>query len=470
MPEETPAPRPAVQAGDLIAGKYRVERVLGEGGMGYVVAAMHEQLDERVAIKVLFPETLANAEAVARFQREARAAAKIKSEHVVRVTDVGTLDSGAPYMVMEHLEGQDLEGLVGESGRLTVSEAIDYILQACEALAEAHTIGIVHRDLKPANLFLARRADGSPLIKVLDFGISKYKGPKGAKSAMSMTKTTTVMGSPLYMAPEQMASSRDVDARADIWALGIILYELVSGEPPFNAETIPQLCMMAMNDPPPPLHTRFPEIPEELEAAILRCIEKKAVDRFANVAELANAIVPFGSTRSQLSAERVSMVIGGTGLNLTDVSKAVASAKAAPAQTGPGARTGTAWGDGKNGLGARGRTGKKVGLIAGGALLVAALAAVAIVTTTGNKKTVVATTAAPDLRTSVAEQPDSAATPLVSAEPSATAPAASTASAAPSAPPPVVTGATKVAKPTGTPHTTSTSKPKGGGDSLGGRL
>src|SRR5882724_4843576 len=213
--------------GDVLAGKFRIERVLGVGGMGMVVSAMHIHLDERVAIKFLLPEALSNGEAVARFGREARAAVKIRSEHVARVTDVGALDTGAPYMVMELLRGQDLSQLLRDQGALSVHLAVLYVLQACEALAEAHAIGIVHRDLKPANLFLTSRADGSPCVKVLDFGISKVTSASGSGSDMGMTRTQSIMGSPLYMSPEQMASSRDVDQRADIWAVGCVLYELV---------------------------------------------------------------------------------------------------------------------------------------------------------------------------------------------------------------------------------------------------
>src|SRR5690606_21773595 len=195
--------------GTVLAGKFCIEQVLGQGGMGVVVAARHLQLDERVALKFLLPEALSNAEAVARFAREARAAVKIKSEHVARVTDVGTLETGSPYMVMEYLRGTDLGDLVHTQGPLPIADAVEYLLQACEAVAEAHALGIVHRVLKPSNLFLTRRADGSPSIKVLDFGISKVT--TGADSQMNMTRTATVMGSPLYMSPEQMASARDVD-------------------------------------------------------------------------------------------------------------------------------------------------------------------------------------------------------------------------------------------------------------------
>src|SRR5688572_29422387 len=191
-----------VRPGDLLAGKYRVEQVLGAGGMGVVVAARHEQLDERVALKFLLPQCAAHPEVVARFAREGRAAAKIKSKHVARVRDVGTLESGAPYLVMEHLEGRTLASVLEERGQLAIADAVDYLLQACEALAEAHALGIVHRDLKPSHLFLKHRADGSECVKVLDFGISKVGTGTGTGS--DITRTEASLGSPLYMSPEQM--------------------------------------------------------------------------------------------------------------------------------------------------------------------------------------------------------------------------------------------------------------------------
>src|SRR6478735_1771747 len=235
--------------GQLFAGKYRVERVLGRGGMGVVIAARHLLLDELVAIKFLLPEALQSAEAVARFEREARAAVKIKSEHVARVTDVARLENGTPYMVMELLRGRDLAAQLREGGPLPLAEVTDYLLQAGEAIAEAHGLGIVHRDLKPANLFLTKRADGSPCIKVLDFGISKLTNASSTRD-QGMTKTATVMGSPFYMSPEHLMSSRDVDMRTDIWALGVICFELLTGKLPFQADTLPQLCMTITLAPP----------------------------------------------------------------------------------------------------------------------------------------------------------------------------------------------------------------------------
>jgi serine/threonine-protein kinase len=326
-----------VHEGQILAGKFRIERVLGQGGMGVVVAATHLQLDQRVALKFLLPEALSNPEAVERFAREARAAVRIKSEHVARVSDVGTLESGSPYMVMEYLEGQDLAGWVRASGAMPVADAIEFLLQACEAIAEAHALGIVHRDLKPANLFVTRRADGSVCIKVLDFGISKLTVPGGGPD-LGMTKTTSVMGSPLYMSPEQMSSTRNVDMRTDIWALGVILYEILSGRVPFEAETMPQLCGMILQDPPRPLRELRPDVPEAVSAVILRCLEKQRDRRFANVGELAAALAPLGSPSARRSAERISRVLGAAGI----VSSRAADVAAA--STTPGESTNTNWG------------------------------------------------------------------------------------------------------------------------------
>ncbi|HET7543938.1 MAG TPA: protein kinase [Polyangiaceae bacterium] len=313
-----------VHEGQILAGKFRIERVLGQGGMGIVVAATHLQLDERVALKFLLPEALVNPEAVERFAREARAAVKIKSEHVARVSDVGTLESGSPYMVMEYLQGEDLAACVRRAGALAVPDAIELLLQACEAIAEAHALGIVHRDLKPANLFITRRVDGSACIKVLDFGISKVTTPS-ATPEFAMTKTSTVMGSPLYMSPEQMSSTRSVDQRTDIWALGVILYEMLTGRVPFDADTMPQLCGMVLQDPPRPIHELRPDLPRALEQVLLRCLEKNREHRFNNVAELAFALAPFGQPAAQRSAERIARVLGAAGFPSNPTPLAVAA-------------------------------------------------------------------------------------------------------------------------------------------------
>ncbi len=305
------AASPGVAAGDVLAGKYRVERVLGQGGMGVVVAAHHLQLDEKVALKFLLPEALGNPEALARFEREARAAVKIKSEHVARVSDVGRLDSGAPYMVMEYLEGGDLQAWLIERGPMPVEQAVEFVLQACEAIAEAHALGIVHRDLKPANLFCVRRADGLLSVKVLDFGISKVTAPGAGDS--SMTRTSAVMGSPLYMSPEQIQSSKRVDARSDVWSLGVILYQLVSGQTPFDAEEVMELAVKIATGEPARLQAARPDVPAAFEQAVMRCLQKDRERRWQSVGELARALAAFGPARSRGSVERVLRTMEASG-------------------------------------------------------------------------------------------------------------------------------------------------------------
>jgi serine/threonine protein kinase len=360
-----------VREGEILAGKYRVERVLGVGGMGVVVAAHHLALDRRVAIKFLLSEAALNPEVIARFAREARAAVKIESEHVARVIDVGALDSGAPYMVMEYLVGSDLAQRVAEHGALPVEEAVDYVLQACEAIAEAHAAGIVHRDLKPANLFLTRRADGSNFVKVLDFGISKALiGPAGSQPDMSLTKTSSVMGSPLYMAPEQMRSTRSVDARADVWALGVILYELLSGKVPFEATTMPELCAMVLTEAPPSLRDQQKNVPAGLSAVIDRCLQKDPAQRFSNLSELANALVDFAPSRSRVSAERISRVLRAAGVETSSL--APPGTQGASQSSRVGDSTSAAWSP--SSTGSMRRTGKlALGLGLGAALAIAGL-------------------------------------------------------------------------------------------------
>ncbi len=299
-----------ISVGTVVDGKYEVERVLGSGGMGVVVAARHLQLGKIVALKFLLKHAIESREAVSRFMREGQALARITSPHVARVMDVGTLGSGEPYLVMEYLEGADLGALVKRGQRLPIARAVGYLLQACEAVAEAHAKGIVHRDLKPSNLFLTQTADGTPLVKVLDFGISKSLIQQPAGSAAHDTSTGALVGSPMYMSPEQIRDARRVDARTDIWALGVILHELLAGKPPFQAETLAGTLASVAADPPTPLRAARPEVPVGLESAVRRCLQKAPQRRFATVAELSRALEEFAPSDARASVERIERLLG----------------------------------------------------------------------------------------------------------------------------------------------------------------
>ena len=305
--------------GDVIAGKFRVERVLGEGGMGYVVAARHLQLGQMVALKFMRAE-VCTPEYRSRFLREARNTVRLKSKHVSRVLDVGALDGGSPYMVMEYLEGTDLSELLHKSGPLPVQDACEYILQACEAIAEAHGHGIVHRDLKPANLFLTKGQSGEPVVKVLDFGVSKVielgieddtnpgGRPRHRPDDSVVTRASDLLGSPSYMAPEQIISARDADARSDIWSLGVILFRLISGKAPFHAASLGELIQGIVHGPIPNLREAKPDLPQGLEHVVARCLERDRNNRLGDVIELARMLAPYAGPVPTPSLERIAIL------------------------------------------------------------------------------------------------------------------------------------------------------------------
>jgi serine/threonine-protein kinase len=327
-------PRP----GSVLVRKYRIEHCLGAGGMAVVVAAMHAQLQELVAIKLLRREIAARPGAIDRFVREARVAMKLRGEHAVRIHDVGMLEDGIPFIVMEHLEGEDLGTLLRRGGAVAPRLATDYVLQACEALSEAHALGVVHRVLKPSNLFLATRVDGSSCLKVLDFGVSKVVGdepdagdllgmtvpssahirtaPRAAPddttlsqaSTQSCTRTNALVGSPRYMAPEQIRTPRDVDARADVWALGVVLYELLAGVPPFVGDTVEDVrdAILERRHAPLSAHGSFPPA---LESVVDTCLAKDPADRFQDVESLARALAPFAATGANASIVRIAKIV-----------------------------------------------------------------------------------------------------------------------------------------------------------------
>ncbi len=289
-------------AGDLLAGKYRLERQIGRGGMSIVFAARHTTLQQPVAIKFLCLEQDESGAAVARFLHEGRAAAKIRSEHVGRVIDVDVTGAGLPYMVMEYLEGHDLAHLLQQRGPLPVDRAVDYVMQALEAVAEAHTLNIVHRDLKPSNLFVVRRADGKKEIKVIDFGISKSLGDS---DHTAFTRPHSLLGSPQYMSPEQALTPTDIDRRTDLWSIGIVLYELLAGACPFEGDTYLEILKKVTAEDPPSLAASCPAVSRELERVVRRCLERDRELRFQQADELARALLPFGSRHARISYDTI---------------------------------------------------------------------------------------------------------------------------------------------------------------------
>ncbi len=317
----------ALNPGDIVGGKFRVDRVLGEGGMGIVVAATHMQLGQTVALKCMRPEVISPSY-TKRFMREARASVKLKSQHAARVIDVGAFEDGTPYIVMEYLDGTDLADLLKKRGRLPVSEAVEYVLQACEAIGEAHSYGIVHRDIKPANLFLAQGPGGAPTIKVLDFGVSKLLDVAAQSDATNpggrmrndrprppahhqdslVTRATDLLGSPSYMAPEQVLNASAADTRSDIWSLGVILFKLVCGRGPFTAESLGELVQQVMKDRIPTVAELLPDCPPGFSEVVAKCLQRDRLKRFADVPELARALAVYAPQANAPSPERAAIL------------------------------------------------------------------------------------------------------------------------------------------------------------------
>jgi serine/threonine-protein kinase len=288
----------------FVAG-YRFDRVLGQGGMGIVLAARHEKSKDLVAVKLIRPDRAGDPACVQRFLREGEIARQLESEHVARVLSVGTRESGEPYLIMEYLEGESLESLLHTKGPLAIETAVDYLLQVCEAVAEAHALGIVHRDLKPANLFVTRRSDGSDCVKVLDFGISKWTAGEAAAGVASLTTTASPVGSPRYMSPEQLTRVSSVDARTDIWALGVVLFEFLTGEHPFAAESVAYLCARILRDRPRSLRSIDSAFPSGLDDLCLHCLAKDPARRMPSIGNLAVALAPYATARGRAAIRRI---------------------------------------------------------------------------------------------------------------------------------------------------------------------
>jgi serine/threonine-protein kinase len=300
------------QPGEVIGGKYEIIRLIGTGGVGFVVSARHVGFDDLVALKFLRPEFATHAEAVTRFTIEARASFKIKSEHVARVLDVDSLPDGTPFIAMELLQGTDLRSLLDRCRLLAVERAVDYAMQTCEALAAAHSLHIIHRDIKPENLFLTGLGDDADQIKVLDFGISKV-ALTGNRRQTHQALTRIAVGTPPYMSPEQVRASSDLDARSDIWSLGCVLYELLTGTAPFDRLSLMQSCAAVLEEHPVPVRDLRPSISHELEAVVMRCLQKDPDARYQDVAQLAEALASFGSAHLTTYAERCRALMNGEG-------------------------------------------------------------------------------------------------------------------------------------------------------------
>ncbi len=295
------------EPGDIIGSKYEVDGIIGVGGMGVVLAGTHLHLQQPVAIKILLPDFLQNQDIRGRFLREARSAARLRSDHITRIYDVGALENGLPHMVMERLEGINLADSLQEDGALDVPNAVGYLLQTCEAVAEAHAAGIVHRDLKPANLFLASKPNGSVVIKVLDFGISKSveDGSRSNPGVPSLTGPHSLLGSPHYMSPEQIRDSSEVDSRTDVWALGVLLFELLTQRMPFEAMSLPHLYARILSETPTHPREYGFDIPEPLVDIIMDCLVKSRDDRIQDVGMLAERLAAFGPPWAAASVDHV---------------------------------------------------------------------------------------------------------------------------------------------------------------------
>ncbi|MEZ4407963.1 MAG: serine/threonine-protein kinase [Polyangiales bacterium] len=290
-----PSTQPALfTEGEVVAQRYRVSRLLGSGAMGAVYEALHLGLGQRVALKVLKPELFGHAEVRERFLREGRVAARVPHPNVVAVSDVGE-HQGAPFLVMEFLDGEGLDQRLKRVGAMSPADALDVALPVVAALDAAHRAGVVHRDLKPSNIFLARGADGVEVPKVLDFGISKIVD----EEALGLTGTAQMLGTPQYMSPEQISSPRSVDARTDQYSLGVVLYLCLTGRRPFSGETAFHLMTAIVRGDYAAPRSLAPDLPPELERVVVTALQASPARRFASMLDLGVALLPFASPLAQ---------------------------------------------------------------------------------------------------------------------------------------------------------------------------
>ncbi|WP_437878792.1 serine/threonine protein kinase [Sorangium sp. So ce513] len=286
--------------GEIIDGKYRIVRLLGQGGMGAVFEGENVRIRRRVAIKLLHASISSQAESVARFEREAQAAARIGSDHICEVLDLGVLPDGTRYMVMEYLEGETLGAKIQRHGRLGPETTVPIMVQVLEALGAAHAAGIIHRDLKPDNIFIVPSKAGlSNFVKVLDFGVSKFSQLAGAE--MSMTRTGAVVGTPYYMSPEQARGSSPVDQRTDIYAMGVLLYQATTGQVPFDAATFNELLFKIVLEAAPLPQQLVPDLDPEFSGIIQKAMAREPGARFQSCAEFKNALLAWAAARPSLA-------------------------------------------------------------------------------------------------------------------------------------------------------------------------
>ncbi|MCC6648277.1 MAG: serine/threonine protein kinase [Polyangiaceae bacterium] len=444
-------------AGEVIDGKYRIDRMLGQGGMGAVAAAFHLLRKAPVALKFISPDIVRVPGAVERFVNEAVAASQIDSDHVVRIFDVGQMPSGLPYIVMEMMSGQDLAVVLEREGPtgLPVPRAVHFVLQILRALQVAHGAGIIHRDLKPSNAFVITK-DGEPdFVKLLDFGISKIT-QDASESAQHLTQTNTGLGTPLYMSPEQARNARDATPRSDIYSVSAILYELLTARTPYLADTPNDLLFKLFTTEPDDIRGVRPDVPEGLAAAIHRGLSKEPAGRPASVTELAELIAPYADARSAsivsklgpsrsslVSSDPQATVIAPSGpLDRTAIASSTVGARTVPAAQGGGAtELNMGVSDAPGGAAQKKKSNAGV-LAAVGVVAVLALAGGGVALSRGSATPAATTPTAPSAKPAPSPTPDPA--PAASAAKSAAPEVAPVVDA-----PPAATSATGAKKPAG---------------------